>query len=87
MNSGHLQSMVRQVAIRSLNASKSLPPQCRDMDFVFERGPLRQAMQSSQTALCDMLRISAIVDARFRLIVDGVSASSWTRKGCAQAGT
>ena len=31
------------------------------------------------------LRISAIVDACFRLIVDGVSAPSWTRRGCAQA--
>jgi hypothetical protein len=30
------------------------------------------------------LRISAIVDACFRLIVDGVSAPSWTRRGCAQ---
>ncbi len=32
-----------------------------------------------------LLRISAIVDACFRLIVDGVSAPSWTRGGCAQA--
>ncbi|MBK9234711.1 MAG: AAA family ATPase [Rhodoferax sp.] len=32
-----------------------------------------------------LLRISAIVDACFRLIVDGVSAPSWTRRGCAQA--
>lgn len=31
------------------------------------------------------VRISAIVDACFRLIVDGVSAPSWTRGGCAQA--
>ena len=31
------------------------------------------------------LRISAIVDACFRLIVDGVSEPSWTRRGCAQA--
>ena len=31
------------------------------------------------------VRISAIVDACFRLIVDGVSAPSWTRRGCAQA--
>ncbi len=31
------------------------------------------------------LRISAIVDACCRLIVDGVSAPSWTRGGCAQA--
>jgi hypothetical protein len=31
------------------------------------------------------LRISAIVDACFRLIADGVSAPSWTRGGCAQA--
>ena len=31
------------------------------------------------------LRISAIVDACYRLIVDGVSAPSWTRRGCAQA--
>jgi len=30
-------------------------------------------------------QISAIVDACFRLIVDGVSAPSWTRGGCAQA--
>ena len=32
-----------------------------------------------------LVRISAIVDACFRLIVDGVSAPSWTRRGCAQA--
>jgi len=32
----------------------------------------------------EWLRISAIVDACFRLIVDGVSEPSWTRKGCAQ---
>ena len=32
-----------------------------------------------------VVRISAIVDACFRLIVDGVSAPSWTRGGCAQA--
>jgi hypothetical protein len=31
------------------------------------------------------VRISAIVDACFRLIADGVSAPSWTRGGCAQA--
>jgi len=31
------------------------------------------------------VRISAIVDACFRLIVDGVSAPSWTRGGCVQA--
>jgi hypothetical protein len=31
------------------------------------------------------LRISAIVDACFSLIVDGVSASSWTGAGGAQA--
>ena len=31
------------------------------------------------------VRISAIVDACFKLIVDGVSAPSWTRRGCAQA--
>ena len=31
------------------------------------------------------LRISAIVDACFRLIADGISAPSWTRGGCAQA--
>ena len=31
------------------------------------------------------VRISAIVDARFRLIVDGVSARSWTIAECAQA--
>jgi hypothetical protein len=31
------------------------------------------------------LRISAIVDACFRLIADAVSAPSWTRRGCAQA--
>jgi len=31
------------------------------------------------------LRISAIVDTCFRLIVDGVSEPSWTRRGCAQA--
>ena len=31
------------------------------------------------------VRISTIVDACFRLIVDGVSAPSWTRRGCAQA--
>jgi len=31
------------------------------------------------------VRISAIVDTCFRLIVDGVSEPSWTRRGCAQA--
>jgi len=31
------------------------------------------------------VRISAIVDACFRLIVDGVSAPLWTCRGCAQA--
>jgi hypothetical protein len=31
------------------------------------------------------LRISAIVDTCFSLIVDGVSVPSWTRRGCAQA--
>jgi hypothetical protein len=31
------------------------------------------------------LRISAIVDACFGVIVDGVSEPSWTRRGCAQA--
>ena len=31
------------------------------------------------------VRISAIVDARFSLIVDGETASSWTRWGSAQA--
>jgi hypothetical protein len=31
------------------------------------------------------LRISAIVDACFSLIVDDVSAPSWTRERCAQA--
>lgn len=30
------------------------------------------------------VRISAIVDTRFSLIVDAVSASSWTRRGGAQ---
>ena len=34
-----------------------------------------------------LVRISAIVDACFRLIVDGVSMPSWTRNGCAQAGS
>jgi len=33
----------------------------------------------------DRVRISVIVDACFRLIVDSVSAPSWTRRGCAQA--
>lgn len=33
----------------------------------------------------EQLRISAIVDACFSLIVDGVSARSRTRRGCAQA--
>jgi hypothetical protein len=31
------------------------------------------------------LRISAIVDACYSVIVDGVSEPSWTRRGCAQA--
>ena len=31
------------------------------------------------------MRISAIVDACFKLIVDGVSAPPWTCRGCAQA--
>ena len=42
--------------------------------------------QDGLTAATNPVRISAIVDACFRLIVDGVSVSSWTRKGCAQAG-
>jgi hypothetical protein len=36
-------------------------------------------------ATVDEVRISAIVDACFNLIVDGVSEPSWTRRGCAQA--
>jgi C4-dicarboxylate transporter DctQ subunit len=36
-------------------------------------------------ALMAILRISAIVDACFSVIVDGVSEPSWTRRGCAQA--
>ena len=40
---------------------------------------------ASQLAVDSQVRISAIVDAYFRLIVDGVSAPSWTRGRCAQA--
>ena len=43
------------------------------------QGLTQSELQSAQ------LRISAIVDACFRLIVDGVSEPSWTRRGCAQA--
>ncbi|MGH8433771.1 MAG: arylsulfatase [Pseudomonas sp.] len=35
--------------------------------------------------LVTVVRISAIVDACFSVIVDGVSEPSWTRRGCAQA--
>jgi len=45
-----------------------------------------QIKQQAQLSEFDaQVRISAIVDACFRLIVDGVSAPSWTRGGCAQA--
>ncbi len=47
----------------------------------------KQARLDERLSLADFdwLRISAIVDACFSLIVDGVSARSWTRWGSAQA--
>ena len=48
-----------------------------------------QALDAASNAVVDLvhagLRISAIVDARFRLIVDGETASSRVRRGGAQA--
>ena len=42
-------------------------------------------IESNSTAPMALLRISAIVDARFSLIVDGETVSSMTRRGGAQA--
>jgi len=44
-----------------------------------------QDAQRFTSAVQTVVRISAIVDACFSLIVDGVSARSWTRWGSAQA--
>jgi len=44
--------------------------------------PLRDAISASKSAA--RLRISAIVDACFRLIVDGETVSPWRRWGSAQ---
>ena len=51
------------------------------------RNPFRNIplTRVARAVLQTNMRISAIVDARFGVIVDGVSEPSWTRRGCAQA--
>ena len=52
-----------------------------DLDAAVEGLMAAKFRDGGQTCV----RISAIVDAFFRLIADAVSAPSWTRGGCAQA--
>ena len=44
-----------------------------------------QTNETTSPGASPSLRISAIVDTGFGVIVDGVSEPSWTRRGCAQA--
>ena len=63
--------------------------------MIYYRGEFVQILEGSKKSVQNVydkficpdprLRISVIVDTCFRLIVDGVSEPSWTRRGCAQA--
>ena len=61
--------------------SKAIPKVQPVKSSITVRYPVKAACGSKAI----VLRISAIVDARFSLIVDGETASSWTRWGSAQA--